>query len=586
MASSSSYSLSDLEDVKMFCFQCEQTLLGKGCTTKGVCQKNADVAALQDYLLYAVEALCAVAYTARERAGVVLDKDVQRLIVEAVFCTLTNVCFTEAEVLEYAETCNQRREELLKRVRAAGVEDAVMPLGREFRHFTDATAAKEFAKSNLQIPLSMHKLGMDKACIREMLMYGIKGTAAYTFHAMILGEPCDDVVNRLVDYLGHEMHREDATESDYWGLCLDCGKTNFAAMEHLDRANTNSYGMPEPTVVQWITDPEEGSTHPGKAILVSGHDLLELKTLLDQTAGTGVQVYTHGEMLPCNAYPKLKEYPHFAGHYGTAWQNQRREFLAFPGPVLMTTNCYIPAPDSYVDKMFACMPVAGVNVHRVLNNNYSELIAMAQKFPGFGPRKHPEATTTESTGKPTTLLIGFAHDTVLKNAGAVVDAVKAGALKRIYLIGGCDGVEKERNQYTELAALLPQDTLILTLACGKFKINGSTYGTLPGTKLPRLMDMGQCNDAFSALRVATALCDALHVPLAELPLTLVLSWFEQKAVCILLTLLHLGIKGIYLGPRKPAFVTDTMLQFLAQNFDLRLFTDAHKTLVDTHKAEP
>ena len=586
MASTSSYALSDLENVDMFCFQCEQTLHGKGCTTKGVCQKDANVAALQDYLLHAVEALCAVAYTARERAGIALDKDVQRLIVEAVFCTLTNVCFTEAEVLEYAEACNQRREELLKKVRAAGAEDAVAPLGREFRHITDPAAVKAFARSNLQIPLSMRKLGMDRACIREFLMYGIKGTAAYTFHAMVLGEPCDDVVNRLVDYLGHEMHRDDASESDLWGLCLDCGKTNFAAMEHLDRANTNAYGAPEPTVVQWITDPEEGSTHPGKAILVSGHDLLELKMLLDQTAGTGIQVYTHGEMLPCNAYPKLKEYPHFAGHYGTAWQNQRREFPAFPGPVLMTTNCYIPAPGSYVDKMFSCMPVAGANVHRVHNNNYSDLIAMAQRFPGFGPRKHPEATTTESTGKPTTLLIGFAHDAVLKNAGAVVNAVKAGALKRIYLIGGCDGVEKERNQYTELAALLPQDTLILTLACGKFKINGTNYGTLPGSKLPRLMDMGQCNDAFSALRVATALCDALHVSLAELPLTLVLSWFEQKAVCILLTLLHLGIKGIYLGPRKPAFVTDTMLQFLVKNFDLHLFTDAHKTLVDTHKAEP
>lgn len=340
-------------------------------------------------------------------------------------------------------------------------------------------------------------------------------------------------------------------------------------MELLDKANTTHYGNPEPTQVLWAKTPQAAKV--GKAILVSGHDLLELEELLKATEGKGINVWTHGEMLPCNAYPLLKKFPHLAGHYGTAWQNQKREFEAFPGPIFMTTNCYIPAPPSYVHRVFAATPVGGVDVKQ--RENFEAMIQSALEMPGF----------LEPTEPLSHLTIGFAHNTVLGVAGTVIDAVKSGALRRIFLIGGCDGFEKERNYYTEFAEKVPADCLILTLACGKFKINMRDYGTLGG--LPRLLDMGQCNDAYSAIKVAVALAGAFNTDVNSLPLSMILSWFEQKAVAILLTLLSLGIKNIYVGPRVPAFFTPTILGVLVEKFSLHVVgnpDDDLRTILGTH----
>jgi len=318
----------------------------------------------------------------------------------------------------------------------------------------------------------------------------VKGISAYTYHAIELDTKCSDVVRDIARYMGEVLQRPDPSIDELLAACLECGKTNLRAMELLDAANTGHYGHPEPTRVQWIQDAADGSEKPGHAILVSGHDLLELEYILKAAQPKGVQVYTHGEMLPCNAYPRLKAFTNLAGHYGTAWQNQRREFAVFPGPVVMTTNCYIPAPESYVHRVYSCEPTGGVEVTRIRNHDYTKVVEAALAMPGFGPKKGPQP----ESGKLDHLTIGFARNTVLGAAGTVIDAVKTGKLRRIFLIGGCDGFERERNQFTDLAAKLPEDCLILTLACGKFKVNGRDYGTLGG--LPRLLDMGQCNGVF------------------------------------------------------------------------------------------
>ncbi|KAH3745223.1 hydroxylamine reductase [Pelomyxa schiedti] len=540
----------DIENVDMYCFQCEQTARGEACTTRGVCTKDASVAALQDHLMWGLQSVAVVAESAL-RAGVALPDNLHNFVAQAIFSTLTNVNFSPEEIAQYILECETLRDT----IRASSPSYWLPPVASWVPAKTIdqmVTQGKTYS-----IPHRFALLGKDRACLQELLMYGVKGVEAYYYHALLLGEKNDEIGEFALKALA-SIHQMDPTVEDLLGLCLECGKVNFAAMELLDKAHTTRYGHPEITKVLWAKTPQSGKA--GKAILISGHDLLALEQLLELTKGCNINVYTHGEMLPCNAYPLFKsKYPHLVGHYGTAWQNQRKEFEAFPGPIFMTTNCYVPAPPSYLDRVFAASPVGGIGVKKI--GNFDAIIACARSMPGF-----PNPSENLSY-----LTIGFAHNTVLSVADQVIAAVKSGALRRIFLIGGCDGMEKERNYFTEFAAQVPSDCLILTLACGKFKINGGQYGTLGG--LPRLLDMGQCNDAYSAIKVAVALAGAFNTDVNSLPLSLVISWFEQKAVAILLTLLYLGIQNIHIGPKVPGFFTPTILNVLVEKFHLHVTGD-------------
>lgn len=396
----------------------------------------------------------------------------------------------------------------------------------------------------------------DVQSLQELLLYGVKGLAAYAHHARRLGK-----VDEAVDAFVEEALFATVTNVNFdiatmLELVLECGKQNLRVMELLDEGHVEQFGPPSPTQVY------EG-TRNGPGILVTGHDLLDLKLLLEQTAGTGVNVYTHGEMLPAHMYPELRKYPHLVGNYGGAWQNQRREFADFSGPVLATTNCILIPPETYRDRLFTSRMVAVPGGRRILDNDYAELIACAKQC---APLVDDQVTVST---------IGFHHSVITGIAPQILDAVKAGKLRHFYLVGGCDGAEPSRRHFTEFAARTPADTLVLTLGCGKFRIRDEHFGTLdvPGVgPIPRLLDMGQCNDAYGAIRVAAALAEALGCGVNDLPLTIALSWFEQKAVAVLLTLLHLGVKGIRIGPKPPAFVSPNVFKLLQEQYDLGLFT--------------
>ena len=400
--------------------------------------------------------------------------------------------------------------------------------------------------------------GDDAAGLEELILYGLKGTAAYADHALVLGRS-DEAVNaffhRCLDFLSRDNTVEELTV-----MALKVGEVNLRVMELLDGANTGTYGHPEPTAVR--TTPVAG-----KAILVSGHDLKDLELLLKQTEGTGINVYTHGEMLPCHAYPELKKYDHLVGNYGGAWQDQREEFDAFPGAVLMTTNCIQKPRESYRGRIFTTGLVAWPGVNHVSNDDFSPVIEAALAAEGF-----------DSDGEEKTITVGFGHNAVLGVADTVIDAVKSGAIRHFFLVGGCDGAKPGRNYYTEFAEKAPADTVILTLACGKFRFNHLDLGTIGG--LPRLLDVGQCNDAYSAIKIASALADAFETDVNSLPLSLILSWYEQKAVCILLTLLHLGIRNIKLGPSLPAFVTPAVLKVLMDTFQIAPISTVDEDLAE------
>jgi hydroxylamine reductase len=390
-----------------------------------------------------------------------------------------------------------------------------------------------------------------------LLVYGVKGTAAYAHHAKVLGRESDDVYAFFHEALSY-LSEETTTVDNLLGLCLRCGEVNLKVMEMLDTAHTSAYGHPRPTPVR--VEPLEG-----KAILVSGHDLKDLEELLRQTEGKGINVYTHGEMLPAHGYPRLKAYPHLAGNYGGAWQDQKQEFAAFPGAILMTTNCIQEPRDSYKQRIFTSGLVAWPGVRHIANRDFTPVIEAALAAPGFA-----------AEGPDNSILVGFGHDAVMSVAGQVIDAVKSGAIKRFFLIGGCDGAKTGRDYYTDLAQAVPKDSVILTLACGKYRFNKLDFGAIGG--IPRLLDIGQCNDAYSAIKIAGALAGAFNCGVNDLPLSLVLSWHEQKAVCILLTLLHLGIKNIRLGPSLPAFVTPPVLKVLSEKFNLMPITTVEKDL--------
>ncbi len=503
-------------DQQMFCFQCEQTAGGCGCTGRaGVCGKTHDVANDQDDLL---GALIGLSNTVKKP-----DSKTDRLIIEGLFTTVTNVNFNEDTV-------------------------------KEITAKVDREAAK-YNISNLK-HYDMNKIwnaNEDIRSLKSLILFGIKGMAAYAYHAMVLGYT-DNTVNEFF-YKALRTISEDKTMDELLPIVMETGKVNLTCMELLDTANTKSYGTPAPTTVPLTVE-------KGPFIVVSGHDLRDLKLLLEQTKGKGINVYTHGEMLPAHAYPLLKEYPQLKGNFGTAWQNQQKEFADIPAPVLFTTNCLMPVKSSYADRVFTTEVVSYPElVHIGEDKDFTPVIEKALELGGY---KEDTEFTGINGGKEVTT--GFGHGTVLSVADKVVDAVKAGDIKHFFLVGGCDGARPGRNYYTEFVEKAPSDSVILTLACGKYRFNDLDLGTIDG--LPRIMDMGQCNDAYSAIKVAVALADAFDCGVNELPLTMVLSWYEQKAVCILLTLLSLGIKNIYLGPTLPAFLSRNVLNYLVENFNI------------------
>jgi hydroxylamine reductase len=528
----------------MFCYQCEQTAKGEGCTKIGVCGKTAEVAALQDLLIYALKGLALVANEARAH-GVAVD-EVNRFTLEATFSTLTNVDFDPARFAALISRCAALREELKKGVAAAGGKS---DFGHEAARFAPAVSVEALvAQGEAGFGAKAPAADADSQALRELLIYGLKGVAAYADHAWILGKKDESVYAFIHEALAATLNPALGV-NDYLGLVLTCGEVNLKAMELLDAGNTGVYGHPVPTQVPL-------GHRQGKAILVSGHDLKDLEEVLKQSAGKGIFVYTHGEMLPCHGYPELKQkHPHFFGHYGTAWQNQAKEFAQFPGAILMTTNCIQKPTDAYRDNIFTTGLVGWPGVRHIADKNFAPVIQKALALPGF---------TEESQGK--SVMVGFGRNAVMGVAGKVIDLVKAGKIRHFFLVGGCDGAKPGRSYYTEFVEKVPPDCVVLTLACGKFRFFDKDLGAIDG--IPRLLDIGQCNDAYSAIQIAVALAKAFGCGVNDLPLSMILSWYEQKAVAILLTLLYLGIKNIRLGPSLPAFVTPNVLGVLVEKFNI------------------
>ena len=524
---------------KMFCFQCEQTAGCAGCTgSAGVCGKTADTAKLQDQLTGALIGL------ARSSRGKTPSESSRRAMIEGLFTTITNVSFDEERIREQIE--NVKKE---KNVLTAGSGDGSQPCtGNEDYDMDLLWNADEDIRS-----------------LKSLILFGLRGMAAYAFHAMVLGYS-DEEVNAFF-YEGLCAVGEEWTMEQLLPVVLKVGEINLKCMALLDRANTETYGSPEPVTVPLTVE-------KGPFIVISGHDLKDLQLLLEQTEGKGINIYTNGEMLPAHAYPKLKAYPHLKGNFGTAWHNQQKEFADIPAPVLFTTNCLMPPKSSYEDRVFTTEVVSYPGVtHIGEDKDFTPVIEKALELGGY--QEDREFTGINGGTSVTT---GFAHNTVLSVADTIIEAVKAGALKHIFLVGGCDGARRGRSYYTEFVKQTPADTAVLTLACGKYRFNDLDLGTVGG--LPRIMDMGQCNDAYSAIKAAAALADAFGCGINDLPLTLVLSWYEQKAVCILLTLLHLGIRNIYLGPTLPAFVSPGVLKFLVENYGIRPVTTPEKDLAE------
>ncbi|MCL2632190.1 MAG: hydroxylamine reductase [Coriobacteriia bacterium] len=510
----------------MFCFQCEQTASGKACTLNGVCGKKADTALLQDQLTGELIGL------ARAMDGTEPDSLTYQAIMEGLFTTLTNVNFNNDSITQQINAIKDQKVRLVPECAACDAD-------------CDKNAAYDM---NL-----LWEDDEDIRSLKSLLLFGLRGMAAYAYHASILGKSDQDVFDFLQK--GLQAIGENLAADELLPLVLELGNVNLKCMALLDQANTSTFGIPEPTQVTM-------NIEPGPFIVISGHDLYDLKLLLEQTEGKGINIYTHGEMLPAHAYPELKKYAHLKGNFGTAWQNQQSELADIPAPVLFTTNCLMPVRKSYADRVFttAVMSYPDV-VHIGEDKNFFPVIEKALELGGYAEVR---PMTGINGGK--SMMTGFARDTVLSVADTVIDAVKAGAIRHFLLVGGCDGDKSERSYFTELVKQTPADTVILTLACGKYRFNDLDIGEIGG--LPRIMDMGQCNDAFSAIQVAVALAEAFECSVNELPLTLVLSWYEQKAVSILLTLLALGIKNIYIGPSLPAFVSPNILDVLVQEFDL------------------
>ena len=537
----------------MFCYQCEQTAKGEGCTKVGVCGKQPEVAALQDLLIYALRGLSQVAVEARKFG--ISDREINVFTSEATFSTLTNVDFDPERFIPLINKAVALRENLKGRVKAAG-SPAVFAEGPAV--FKPETTLDGLVQQGEKVGIkSDTTTDPDIHALQWTLTFGLKGVAAYADHAQILGQEDESVYAFIHEGLAAPLNKS-LTLNDWVGLVLKCGEINLKAMELLDAGNTGTYGHPVPTKVPL-------GHKKGKAILVSGHDLKDLELLLKQTEGKGITIYTHGEMLPTHGYPELKKYAHFYGHYGTAWQNQHKEFGEFPGAILMTTNCIQKPKESYQGNIFTTGLVGFPGVTHIADKNFAPVIEKALALPGFAE---------DSNGKVVT--VGFGRNTVMGVAGAVIDAVKNKAIRHFFLVAGCDGAKPGRNYYTEFVEKAPKDTVVLTLACGKFRFFDKDLGDIGG--IPRLLDVGQCNDAYSAIQIAVALSKAFNVGVNDLPLSMILSWYEQKAVAILLTLFYLGIKDIRLGPSLPAFITPNVLDVLVKNFNIMPITTPDEDL--------
>lgn len=515
---------------QMFCFQCEQTAGCKACTGgAGVCGKKADTAGLQDKLTGALIGLA----RATEGNEDLVTADTHKLVLEALFTTITNVNFNN-------ETINA----LIERVEAE--KERLVP-----RCYSCASACGRNDDYDMNM---LWEADEDIRSLKSLILFGIRGVAAYAYHALVLGYT-DESVNNFFFKALFAIGMKDWGMDELLPIVLEVGEINLKCMALLDKANTETYGNPVPTEVSLTVE-------KGPFIIISGHDLYDLRQLLEQTEGKGINIYTHGEMLPAHAYPELKKYAHLKGNFGTAWQNQQKEFADIPAPILFTTNCLMPPKASYADRVFTTEVVSYPEiVHIGEDKNFTPVIEKALALGGY-----PTDMRFTGINGGEKVMTGFAHNTVLSVAGTVIDAVKSGAIKHFFLVGGCDGAKPGRNYYAEFVKQTPADSIVLTLACGKYRFNDLDLGTIGG--LPRVMDMGQCNDAYSAIKVAVALAEAFGCGVNDLPLSMVLSWYEQKAVCILLTLLHLGINNILLGPSLPAFVSPNVLNFLVENYNI------------------
>jgi len=526
----------------MFCNQCEQAANGTGCDTVAVCGKPEEISDLFDLLLWQVKGISYLVNEARKSDK--KDPEIDRFIIEALFITVTNVNFDE----EVVESWVQKAEVVMDKAAAlAGVSRAGSIDAVKWSAKGKETAALHFEAQTHGI--QAFNENEDINSLEQLLTYGLKGLAAYAEHAAVLGVTDESIFSFIPEAFAAIL-RDDITVDELVALNMKCGEVNITCMAILNQGHKDNYGTPEPTSVAT-------GTVAGPAIVVSGHDLYMFDQLLTQCDEAGVNVYTHGEMLPAHGYPALKAHKSLVGHFGTAWQNQQREFDGQPAAFIFNTNCIQEPRESYADQVFTTSVVGWPGCQHVDGHDYSEVIAKATALGGF------EATE----GKP--LMTGFGHDAVLSHAETVVGAVKSGDIKHFFLVGGCDGAKPGRNYYTDLVEAAPQDSMVLTLACGKFRFNHlqEEMGSIGG--IPRLLDVGQCNDAFSAVKIALALSEAFECDVNDLPLDIILSWYEQKAVVVLLSLLHLGIKGIRVGPSLPAFITPNILNFLVENFDLK-----------------
>ena len=533
----------------MFCYQCEQTAGGKGCTKMGVCGKTPEVAALQDLLIYQIKGISCYAKELVEK-GENVDKDIVSFIEDSLFTTLTNVNFDADVHVEMLKKSQKIKEALRSKVGSIknNTDHATYNLSE-----TKAEMLKDAKKEGIMYD---QNLDPDIRSLRQTIIYGLKGISAYGHQARALGYYDDQVDNFYVRALEATTDDNlDVEELIRW--TMRTGDMSVAVMKKLDEANTTVYKNPSPQKVNV-------HVKKGPFIIVSGHDLKDLDMLLKQTEGKGINIYTHGEMIPSHGYPELKKYPHLVGNFGGAWQDQQKEFDDIPGCILMTTNCLMRPRETYKDRIFTTSVVGWDGVKYIGKKedgtkDFSEIIDKALELGGYKEDQEPHE-----------ILVGFGHHATLSHAETIVNAVKEGKIRHFFLIGGCDGARPGRNYYTEFAKKVPKDCVILTLACGKYRFNKLEFGEVAG--LPRLLDVGQCNDAYSAVRIATALADAFDTDVNGLPLSLIISWYEQKAVADLLALLSLGIKGIYLGPTLPAFLSPNVLQYLVDTFDLRLIS--------------
>ena len=546
-------------DQKMFCYQCEQTAGCAGCTgSTGVCGKTAETARLQDQLVGAMIGL------ARAAEGVECPGDrVYRTVIEGLFTTLTNVSFDDDAIRAQIEKTHMEKERLLAapvKKSAGPREKAAGESGAAENAACAAASVQDTDDYNLGLLWDMDP---DIRSLKSLILFGLKGMAAYAYHALMLGAS-DETVNQFF-LTGLREIAKDGTVESLLPTVLKVGEVNLTCMAMLDAANTGTYGTPIPVSVPLVVE-------RGPFIVVTGHDLKDLELLLKQTEGKGVNIYTHGEMLPAHAYPELRKYPQLKGNFGTAWQNQQKEFADIPAPILFTTNCLMPPKKSYADRVFTTEVVAYPGmVHIDDEKDFTPVIEKALELGGY-----QEDRQFTGINGGTQVMTGFGHGTILSVADQVIDAVKSGAIRHFFLVAGCDGAKPGRNYYTEFVKQTPADSIILTLACGKFRFNDLDLGNIGG--LPRIMDMGQCNDAYGAIKVAMALAEAFGCEVNELPLSFVLSWYEQKAVCILLTLLHLGIRNIRLGPSLPAFLSPNILNFLVENYGIGPVTTPEEDL--------